>query len=69
MSHQAHLVWPTEAHLKSPLGFDSTHLGGLQLLVLPLSVTLLFFFFFCFLPRVVNPFVVLSYRRRRRRLS
>jgi hypothetical protein len=45
MSHQAHLVWPTEAHLKSPLGFDSTHLGGLQLLVLPLSVTLLFFFF------------------------
>lgn len=50
MSHQAHLVWPTEAHLKSPLGFDSTHLGGLQLLVLPLSVTLLFFFFLLFSP-------------------
>lgn len=42
MSHEAHFVWPTEAHLKSPLGFDSTHLGGLQLLVLSLCDSVFF---------------------------
>jgi len=42
MSHQAHFIWPTEAHLKSPLGFDSPHLGGLQLLVLSLCDCIFF---------------------------